>query len=85
MMRRGEQYLPGPTYRATQIAHQLRCLRKEIDPMQFGEITEAVPWDILAKDCEQNLDADQVGLPVYFGPLFAPVRQRKARRCDMVT
>ena len=27
--------------------------------MRFGEITEVVPWDILAKDCDQNLDDEQ--------------------------
>jgi len=29
-----------------------------------GLCIEVVPWDILAKDCEQNLDADQVWLPL---------------------
>lgn len=27
--------------------------------MRFGEITEVVPWDILAKDCDQRLDDEQ--------------------------
>ena len=27
--------------------------------MRFGEITEVVPWDILAKDCDQSLDDEQ--------------------------
>jgi aryl sulfotransferase len=27
--------------------------------MRFGEITEVVPWDILAFDCDQNLDDEQ--------------------------
>ena len=27
--------------------------------MRFGEITEVVPWDILAMDCDQNLDDEQ--------------------------
>lgn len=34
--------------------------------MDFGEITEVVPWDILAKDCGQDLDADQVCEPRLF-------------------
>ena len=34
--------------------------------MDFGEITEVVPWDILAKDCEQNLDANQQCEPRLF-------------------
>ena len=34
--------------------------------MDFGEITEVVPWDILAKDCDQDLDADQQCEPRLF-------------------
>ena len=57
----------GTTW-CTQIAHQLRCLGKEdvVDPMGFGEITEVVPWDILAKDCGQNLDDEHVVEPRVF-------------------
>ena len=40
----------------TQICHMLRT---NCD-MDFGEITEVVPWDILALDCGQRLDAPQV-------------------------
>lgn len=29
--------------------------------MNFGEITEIAPWDILAHDCGQDLNADQPG------------------------
>jgi len=34
--------------------------------MDFGEITEVCPWDIMALDCGQDLDADQVGSPRVF-------------------
>ena len=35
----------------TQVCHQIRCLRApEVDSEAFGEITEVVPWDILALD-----------------------------------
>ena len=37
----------------TQICHQLRTGGDEA----FGEITEVVPWDVLALDCGQDLDA----------------------------
>ena len=43
----------------TQICHMLRT---NCD-MDFGEITEVCPWDILAHDCRQDLDADQVASP----------------------
>lgn len=36
----------------------------------FGEITEVVPWDILAHDCGQDLQADQPGTG-YIAPLDA--------------
>jgi len=54
-----------------QIMHQIRCLREdrfaERAAMDFGEITEVVPWDILAEDCRglstiggaQDLRAEQ--------------------------
>lgn len=51
----------GTTW-VTQICHQLRTGGH----MDFGEITEVVPWDILAHDCGQDLDADQVGDPRVF-------------------
>ena len=42
-----------------QIMHQIRCLREdrfaERAAMDFGEITEVVPWDILAEDCRVRL------------------------------
>jgi aryl sulfotransferase len=34
--------------------------------MGFGEITEVVPWDILASDCGQRLEDDQVCEPRLF-------------------
>ena len=45
----------GTTW-VTQILHALRTAGS----MDFGEITEVVPWDILAHDCGQELDAAQV-------------------------
>jgi len=46
------------------VCHQIRCLKApHVDPMAFGEITEVAPWDILAKDCGQDLGADQVCEP----------------------
>ena len=51
----------------TQVCHQIRCLRApEVDSEAFGEITEVVPWDILALDCDQNLNDDQVCSPRLF-------------------
>ena len=41
----------------TQIVHALRSK----GDMGYGEITEVVPWDILAHDCGQKLDAPQQG------------------------
>ena len=46
----------------TQICHQLRTGGDEA----FGEITEVVPWDVLALDCGQDLDADQRAFPRVF-------------------
>ena len=46
----------------TQIVHMLRTK----GDMSFGEITEVVPWDILAHECGQDLDADQVANPRCF-------------------
>jgi Sulfotransferase domain. len=51
----------GTTW-VTQILHQLRTH----GDMSFGEITEVVPWDILAQDCGQDLNADQVAEPRVF-------------------
>jgi len=53
----------------TQLCHQLRCTRARapsVDAMGFGEITEVVPWDILASDCGQRLEDDQVCEPRLF-------------------
>jgi len=49
----------------TQICHILRT-RGKADLNTFGEITEVVPWDILAGDCGQDLDAEQVASPRIF-------------------
>ena len=46
----------------TQICHSLRTKGS----MDFGEITEVCPWDILAFDCGQDLDADHVAEPRVF-------------------
>lgn len=48
----------GTTW-VTQICHALRTNAS----MEFGEITEVCPWDILALDCKQDLDADHVASP----------------------
>mmetsp|Transcript_31174 Transcript_31174/g.58097 ORF Transcript_31174/g.58097 Transcript_31174/m.58097 type:complete len:367 (-) Transcript_31174:131-1231(-) len=45
-----------------QIVHQLRSG----GDMSFEEITEAMPWDVLALDCGQDLDADQKFTPRAF-------------------
>ena len=42
----------------TQIVHSLRTGGS----LDFGEITEVVPWDILAHDCGQDLAAPQAVL-----------------------
>lgn len=51
----------GTTW-VTQIVHQLRTH----GDMGFGEITEVVPWDILAQDCGQDLAAEHVADPRLF-------------------
>jgi len=51
----------GTTW-ATQICHQIRTGGH----MDFGEIAEVCPWDILAFDCGQDLDADHVANPRVF-------------------
>eukprot|EP00798_Chlamydomonas_sp_ICE-L_P010227 gene10227-8145_t len=56
----GRAFKPRPrTTWVTQIAHSLRSRGH----MDFGEITEVVPWDICAKDCGQNVDDEQVAHP----------------------
>ena len=50
----------------TQVCHQIRCAVAGKDGEAFGEITEVVPWDILALDCGQDLDADQTCEPRIF-------------------
>lgn len=51
----------GTTW-VTQICHQLRSGGH----MDFGEISEVCPWDIMALDCQQDLDADQIASPRVF-------------------
>lgn len=46
----------------TQIVHALRSHAS----MDFGEISEVCPWDILALDCKQDLDAEHVANPRVF-------------------
>lgn len=46
-----------------QIVH---ALRTGAETMAFGEITEVVPWDVLAHDCGQDLSAPQVAVPRAF-------------------
>lgn len=48
----------GTTW-VTQICHQLRTGGH----MEFGEITQVCPWDIMAHDCGQDLDAEHVANP----------------------
>eukprot|EP00729_Bicosta_minor_P028388 gene28388-1037_t len=45
-----------------QICHGLRSGGS----MDFGEVCEVVPWDILALDCKQNLEDEQVCNPRVF-------------------
>mmetsp|Transcript_113931 Transcript_113931/g.368128 ORF Transcript_113931/g.368128 Transcript_113931/m.368128 type:complete len:330 (+) Transcript_113931:157-1146(+) len=51
----------GTTW-VTQICHQLRSRGH----MDFEEIAEVCPWDILALDCGQDLDADHAWQPRVF-------------------
>lgn len=54
----------GTTW-VTAILHALRT--RGMDEFQrFNEITEVVPWDIVALDCGQDLDADQACKPRIF-------------------
>jgi len=46
----------------TQIVHALRSNAS----MDYGEITEVVPWEILAHDCNQDLNADHQWHPRVF-------------------
>lgn len=48
----------GTTW-VTQILH---ALRTNAD-MSFDDLNEVVPWDILARDCKQDLNADHVAAP----------------------
>ena len=65
----------------TQICHQLRTGGDEA----FGEITEVVPWDVLALDCGQDLDADVARVPARLPrKARAPARTR-ARRASTST
>jgi aryl sulfotransferase len=43
----------------TQIVHQIRSSCS----MDFGEITEECPWDVMAQVCDQDLDAPQTPHP----------------------
>ena len=52
----------GTTW-CTQILHQIRCAHAGIDGESFDEITEVVPWDVLALDCGLDLDGEQVAKP----------------------
>jgi hypothetical protein len=66
-VRHGRQFRPRPTdvfvvtypkcgtTWMTQIVHALRANAS----MDFGDINEVCPWDILAFDCKQDLDVDQ--------------------------
>lgn len=47
------------------IAHALRT-RGDPKFQEFEEISEVIPWDVLALDCGQDLDADQVAQPRMF-------------------
>merc|ERR1711988_713967 len=49
----------------TQICHMLRG-----GDMNFGEITEVVPWDVMAHQCGQDLNASQVKGPRLFKSHF---------------
>lgn len=51
----------GTTW-VTQICHSLRSK----GDVSFGEICEVVPWDVLAFDCQQDLNAEQVFNPRLF-------------------
>ncbi len=51
----------GTTW-TSQICHSLRSNGS----MRFEEIGEVVPWDILALDCNQDLNDDQVAFPRLF-------------------
>ena len=46
----------------TQICHALRTNGS----MEFGDINEVCPWEIMAHDCKQSLDADHVAEPRVF-------------------
>ena len=55
----------GTTWCA-QVCHQIRCARGGVDGTSFGEITEVVPWDVLAMACGQDLDAEHACAPRVF-------------------
>jgi len=46
----------------TQICHQIRCPGH----MDFEEVFEVCPWDIMALDCGVDLEKDQIGKPRMF-------------------
>ena len=49
-----------------QICHQIRCASANADGEAFDEITEVVPWDVVALDCGQDLNAAQQATPRLF-------------------
>ena len=51
-----------------QVMHQIRCVAAGVaaDGESFEEITEVVPWDVLALDCGQDLNASQGVKPRLF-------------------
>lgn len=49
-----------------QIVHALRTGAEIEKTMAFGEITEVVPWDVLAHDCGQDLSEPQCAVPRAF-------------------
>lgn len=64
----------GTTW-VTQIVHGLRSH----NDMGFGEITEVVPWDILALDCGQDINGPQCGTHRVF-KRYALCRSPSSRR-----
>ena len=68
-----------------QVMHQIRCAAAGADGESFEEITEVVPWDVLASDCGQDLNASQGVWPRLFkSHESAETAARGGRYCVVV-
>ena len=73
-----------------QICHQIRCEAarargEDANGEAFDEITEVVPWDVVALDCGQDLDAAQTTTPRLFKSHESATTMARGARSVVVT